>query len=334
MSDLPPDLPKNVPNGAAAVSPAFSSMHISNVKYLLLGVNAYLGFLILPNIIGLCKSLHQSERSDGWSHSVAARVILLILSCLVIVNGLVLLLAVFFRRKFARIAVAVAGSGTLFGQNIYTVLPSSETGSISPAHNTSKPIAFMWFARQFFFTSLCLLFSFVLILRTSSRECSRTVNYIDWSCNSYYEVGVFPMDTAFVLMLIPIVSSITNKERSLKVTVFLWIVVFSTLVICASLLNSFRSSILIINFLFLSGIVMGETIQLQSYLNTLSSSLRRQMEESQQLKDEKRMSQMKDVIGNVAHDLKTVSCSGILCSFFSDFSSFPLYSLYHHLCRE
>jgi hypothetical protein len=309
MSDFPADLSKN---GASSTPPAplklSAAKNLSNVKYFLLSVNAYLGFIIIPNILSLCRSLHQGAGSDGWSHSVASRVMLLILSCLVIITGLVLLLSVFFRRKFARISVAVAGSSTLFGQSIYGVHPSSsETGSISPSYEIIKAATLMWYARQFFFTALCLLFSFVLILRTSSHQCTRNVHYIDWSCNSYYEVDVFPMDTAFVLMLIPIISSITNKERSLKVTLCLWIVVFSTLVICAALLNSFRSSILIIHFIFISIIIMGETLQLQAYLNTVSTTLRRQMEESQQLKDEKRMSQMKDVIGNVAHDLKTVS---------------------------
>jgi hypothetical protein len=257
-----------------------------NDTYFYVATHAYLLYLIIPNIVNIALNFDVHHGSENWVYSQVTGVFLLVLSSVVVICGILFGSSIYCRRKSAKVSISLGTSAV------------ADT-SISPS------VAFL---RSFYFICLCLLFSFVLVVRSVADSCETEVFFIDWSCNtsSENEHNIFPMDTAFMLILIPLLATLIYKEISTVLTISLWMVVVTGLIITAALLNSFNATVLVVNYLIISIILMGQTLHFQAYFGQLSEMLHGQLEESHKKIDEKKQNQMKDVIGNVAHDLKTV----------------------------
>jgi hypothetical protein len=268
-------------------SPSSSLTPYWNDTYFYAATHAYLAYLIIPNIVNIILNFDSHHGSENWVYSQVTGVLLLTLSCVVMICGILFGSSIYCRRKSAKVSISLGSSAVA-------------DASVSPS------VAFL---RSFYFVCLCLLFSFVLVVRSVADSCETDVFFIDWSCNVRSVAGsnIFPMETAFMLILIPLLATLIHKEISTVLTISLWMIVVTGLIISASLLNSFNSTVLVINYLIISIIMMGQTLHFQAYFGQLSDMLHGQLEESHRKIDEKKQNQMKDVIGNVAHDLKTVS---------------------------
>jgi len=159
--------------------------------------------------------------------------------------------------------------------------------------------------------SCTLLFSIVLIYRSAAPTCQES--FIrgllpDWHCNPYGAVPVFPMDTAFLLMLFPSYYALAMKQKKLSLSVVLSLIIFFSLIVSAYVVQASHqpSAFIILIYTVGTSCVLLDTYKLHSYIIELMENLKASLTENDRLRDEKRMSEMKDVIGNVAHDLKTV----------------------------
>jgi hypothetical protein len=159
-----------------------------------------------------------------------------------------------------------------------------------------------------FFLSVSLLYGLLIIFRTLTGPCQSRIEFpIDLNCNPYHAVPLFPMDTAFIGMSIPILIVTAMKEKRIYLPVLSWLIILFSLVFSAIALNSIRSIPIIITFVVLSISLMVDGFLMQSFAVKLIDQVKETMEERQKFADTQKTSEMKDVIGNVAHDLKTVS---------------------------
>jgi hypothetical protein len=158
--------------------------------------------------------------------------------------------------------------------------------------------------------ALTFYFTILLICRSYAGMCSNRLEFpMDWNCNPYYHVPIFPMDTAFKSMVCPMIYVVVMKEKRTFLSLGSWIITMIGLIVSAIHLNSIRAIPVILIYGFISLLVMIDSYVLQSLVRNLVKQLKESMEERQKLADKQKTAEMKDVIANVAHDLKTVLSS-------------------------
>ena len=163
------------------------------------------------------------------------------------------------------------------------------------------------------FISLSLFYGLLVIFRTLTGPCPHRMEYpIDLNCNPYADVPLFPMDSAFVAMSVPIILVVIMKEKRLRVVLCCWVIVVFSLVYSSIVVKSIQSIPIVVGYVCLSVLLIIDGIMVQALALKLIKQVKESMEERQRLADTLKTSEMKDVIGNVAHDLKTVSSYSIL----------------------
>jgi hypothetical protein len=159
--------------------------------------------------------------------------------------------------------------------------------------------------------SAALFFAFVLIERSIAGNCrsfsSMRPMIDDWACNPYSEIKMIPMDTALILMAIPLLSSSLLKEKSVLNLFITWFIVLAGLVISAVITNSEKSIPIIVCYTMGSFMILRENCFVQSFSTAQSQKY---LETSPIVSDPPiglKEKELRGMIANVAHDLKTVS---------------------------
>jgi hypothetical protein len=154
-----------------------------------------------------------------------------------------------------------------------------------------------------------IVFSMELVMfgRVLTGSCENiSQSYIwQWQCNSQYESKTLPADLTLLLMFAPLYCSIMFHSR-FRLILIIWISVVVSLTIVIAI-GSLTSSIYIFIVYFLTSMLMLIQIRRQNLSNFYSYlQLQLVLSENERLADESLASELRHMIGNVAHDLKTV----------------------------
>ncbi len=161
--------------------------------------------------------------------------------------------------------------------------------------------------------SLSVYFTILLICRSWCDECSSSnddskekVEFpMNWHCNPYASVPVFPLDTALKAMAIPVIFNLITKGKHPYLAYFSWFLCMSALVMSAIHLSSLPAIPIIIFYAICSNIIMIDNCRLQELLNDYFGTFTKELEEQQRITEAQKITEMREVIANVAHDLKT-----------------------------
>jgi hypothetical protein len=169
----------------------------------------------------------------------------------------------------------------------------------------------------------------------------------DWSCNPYGIPHTFPLDTTIVLMCLPVLHILIFKEKRWNYAVFTWIITLIGFITCSVRLSAYRTIPVIILYAIVSWMMMKEAIFYQEVaafveekglrksglvvdeeevdeeeavivddiergLNISQRSFLQQTPVVSLSKKALYEKEMRNMVANVAHDLKTVR----LTSFF------------------
>jgi hypothetical protein len=164
--------------------------------------------------------------------------------------------------------------------------------------------------RLFIPVSAALFFALVLIERSITGNCRKISSLRpmidDWACNPYSEIKMIPMDTALILMAIPLLSSSLLKEKSVLNLFITWFIVLAGLVISAVITNSEKSIPIIVCYTIGSFMSLRENCFVQSSVGQSEKYLVKSSTVSDPPVGFKEK-ELRGMIANVAHDLKTVS---------------------------
>ncbi len=108
-------------------------------------------------------------------------------------------------------------------------------------------------------------------------------------------------------MLIPIFFCCVMREMRIVLTIAAWSIVMFTLIYCTCLLPSFMSIYALIIYGLASYAIMLDSFKQYLLLYLLSRQLKKTIDVNQELTDQNKATEMRHMIANVAHDLKTVS---------------------------
>ncbi len=146
-----------------------------------------------------------------------------------------------------------------------------------------------------------------LIRRTWDGSCANMAFHYVLACNPENEGRTFPFDSACVMMIVPILFAVVYREARIGVNLAAWSIVLFSIIFCCVLLESVRPLIFLIFYVVLSVVIMADSFQQYLLFFWLGRQLKKTLEANQKLAEQNKASEMRNMIANVAHDLKTVS---------------------------
>eukprot|EP01034_Spumella_vulgaris_P040771 gene40771-50450_t len=143
-----------------------------------------------------------------------------------------------------------------------------------------------------------------LLGRLYNGEC-RSLNQLDmWSCNSGYASRTLPQESVLILMIQPICYSVAFKSLRFELVMATWVIIMCTLCIGVWMAEAYQSIPTIIIYVPLSLIILLENYRQDLILYFVVKSQRKLLAENKVMAEE-RTTEMRHMIANVAHDLKT-----------------------------
>jgi hypothetical protein len=188
-----------------------------------------------------------------------------------------------------------------------------------------RKVSIEWLQECYLF-SVTALFAIINIRRVYQGQCSADTPWISiWSCNPNGKSNGIPFDSFFIMLLIPIVFVVVLRETNFLCVFLCWFIVVSTLLTCVIMLGSAHPSLALIFYFVFSSVIIIDAYNQYILLFTLGRKLKERLEENQRLSDQEKAIQMRNMIANIAHDLKTVrkkhTCRFVICiSLFCFFS--------------
>ena len=148
-----------------------------------------------------------------------------------------------------------------------------------------------------------------LLARTISGECpydERAGIIAEWNCNPYHKLKALPNDTTIAMMFTPIAYPAIFRECRMDMVMLSFICIMITFIIATFIIHSTESVMILCMYLFLVTFIAIECPR-----QSLTSFLAHKKFQQALLENQKMVAQteieMRHVLGNVAHDFKTVS---------------------------
>jgi hypothetical protein len=145
-----------------------------------------------------------------------------------------------------------------------------------------------------------------LFARLYNGECNSLNQLVMWSCNSGFASRSLPVESVVMLLIQPILNSISFKSLRFEYVLASWVFIMSVLFTAVGVTGATQTLPALLMYVPLSLIGMFETHRQDLILYFIVKSQRKLLAENKQMSEE-RTTEMRHMIANVAHDLKTVS---------------------------
>lgn len=148
-----------------------------------------------------------------------------------------------------------------------------------------------------------------LVLRTQQGECIGA-NFIDQLiCNPLHSMNLLPPDTFVGLSILPMMFASVFRTADWNVILFSWILTIATMLLCTYLFHESKLVVLILQVYFpCSLIVLFESRRQSLAIFLMNQKLQFLLSENSRIAKQ-HATELKHLIGNVAHDLKTVKAT-------------------------
>jgi hypothetical protein len=160
------------------------------------------------------------------------------------------------------------------------------------------------------FVILIFFHCLILLARVLRGKCDYLPVFFvieNWSCNMSSNANTLPLDSLFHLILIPIIFVVNIRETRIKLIQFAWLTTVCTLIASAAIVRSVHAMPLILAYMITSYGIMLDSYKQYLFFFLISRKLKSTLETNIRLADQNKATEMRHMIANVAHDLKTVS---------------------------
>ncbi len=159
--------------------------------------------------------------------------------------------------------------------------------------------------------TLTLGYCFRLNARVLSGDCDHHNDLIsrvmaEWSCNDYAKVQALPLDTMIAMMLTPIAYPAIIRECRMDVVILSSTLILLAMLIAIVLLGSANPLYYYVPYCVTGGFIAADLTQQNIASFVLNKRLKMALVENQKMATQTEI-EMRHVLGNVAHDFKTVS---------------------------
>jgi hypothetical protein len=128
-----------------------------------------------------------------------------------------------------------------------------------------------------------------------------------WDCDSYLATKPIPHQEAILLMLLPILYSVSMRGGDLKYVMVIYAFSLSILIFSLIYLRAVNSILFVLYYILSSVVILVELKRQSYFLFFTQEKLEEINKERKKAFDEANATEMRHMIANVAHDLKTVT---------------------------
>ncbi len=161
--------------------------------------------------------------------------------------------------------------------------------------------------QSIFYISAVLVRALDLIQRVESGPCKDSSYVSSFSCNPNSKSDNFPTDSLIILMVMPIFFSCVLRETRIPLMLSAWCIVIFSLLYTSCILASSQAIAILVFYVIAGGLVILDSFKQCLLFYLLSRQLKKMIEANQRLAVQNKATEMRHLIANVAHDLKTVS---------------------------
>lgn len=167
------------------------------------------------------------------------------------------------------------------------------------------------YLQYLFYVSAVLCYSFRIIQRTYTGQCPAHLGYLmnTWNCNPYGDSNAFPTESMVILMLIPFTFTTIMRETRMDVLLLSWFISSTALIICAVKLGSAMGLPVVLPYVVFSLFIIIDISSQNLHMFFINRKLREMMEANERMAEQVKQNELRSMIANVAHDLKTVSAT-------------------------
>lgn len=152
-----------------------------------------------------------------------------------------------------------------------------------------------------------LFFGLQLILRVKGGQCEEGIVYMEaLLCNPNQDTNGLPEETLAQLMLLPIVFHIILRDSTIGTFFVAWALSMTSIIVSGLMMNIRQTSPFLVIYFFFSITILYDTQRQNLSLFFLAEKLKYSLAENERRADETHASELRHMIANVAHDLKTV----------------------------
>ena len=179
------------------------------------------------------------------------------------------------------------------------------------SYNTYSPItkSVMQVLENSYFTFLILSLTIRLVSEILVGQCDHETLPVNNShnCNAFQDVKMIQPSYLIALMFTPLLAYFLIRETSPISIAVAWVISVGTLLWCTAYMNSLYLALPTFAYFIASLLMLYVSKRQNDDMLQLVRALQIAAAENERLQDEARATELRAMIGNVAHDLKTVS---------------------------
>jgi hypothetical protein len=162
------------------------------------------------------------------------------------------------------------------------------------------------FLQDIFIIGITLLFGFWLIMRVAEGQCKQILSLNNFSCNPNQESEALPVESVVVLMLLPMTFCVAFRGTSFSIQLLSWALTLAFIFSTAAYVRINQNVPYILVYAPVSLFLIYESERQNKVIFLVTDRLAQLLEENERLADETHANELRHMVGNVAHDLRTV----------------------------
>ena len=263
-------------------------------------------FQLSPNEVLSSVGTHEREEYEQFCQLRASKLTVGLLLTWFALCSLFMLITAMIYGKNRIIFIAIAASYFLIRNPMMLMLICFKAKGRAPSNAQS------WFANlSTVQSSICM--GLFLVGRVMNGHCESVDIYHIYSCNPEHSSHALPQDVVFGLLFIPVMVSTIFKSVKLQSAMISWFSAVFFFSLAVWLGDAQRSIPLLVFYVPVSLMVMYENYRQDIILFLMSRKKEALLEENKQLSEEAQ-TELRFMIANMAHDLKTVSVCRFVAS--------------------
>jgi len=152
-----------------------------------------------------------------------------------------------------------------------------------------------------------LLLGTWLLMRVAVGQCDDYYSFDNFRCNPSQDSGTLPIDSVVAIMLVPLAASIVFRGIPFLVQLFSWAMTLAFIICSAAFVRLDQSAVSLCIFAPTALFMLYEGERQNRMMFHLTDRMAFLLQENERLADETHANELRHMLGNVAHDLKTVS---------------------------
>lgn len=158
-----------------------------------------------------------------------------------------------------------------------------------------------------FIIGITMNLAFWLLVRVARGQCREILSIDNFTCNTNADTDGLPMESVILLMLLPMTFCVAFRGTSFTIQLISWIICVAAIFATSAYVRINQNVPYLLVFVPSSLFLIYESERQNKVIFLVTERLSLILEENERLADETHANELRHMVGNVAHDLRTVS---------------------------